>query len=116
MRQLSNTFVFDVYDSVRDLPGSNKARQLIVKTGLHYLDNLDSKMEAIRALARKLGRPESLRACYEAGPTGYVVYWQLTALGVRCEVVAPTLVPVQPNETVLTTHVEVIAAQTKPPR
>jgi hypothetical protein len=28
--------------------------------------------------------------CYEAGPTGYVVYWQLSALGVKCDVVAPT--------------------------
>jgi transposase len=35
---------------------------------------------------------DKLRACYEAGPTGYVVYWQLAELGVKCEVVAPTLV------------------------
>ncbi len=40
VRQLSNTFVFDVYDAVRDLPGSTRARQLIVQTGLNYLDNL----------------------------------------------------------------------------
>jgi hypothetical protein len=31
--------------------------------------------------------------CYEAGPTGYVISWQLTGLGVQCEAVAPTLVP-----------------------
>jgi len=23
-----------------------------------------------------LGKPESLKVCYEAGPTGYVLYWQ----------------------------------------
>ena len=40
--------------------------------------------------------------CYEAGPTGYVVYWQLTALGVNCEVVAPTLVPVKAGDRVKT--------------
>jgi transposase len=40
--------------------------------------------------------------CYEAGPTGYVLYWQLTKLGVRCEVVAPTLVPVKPGDRVKT--------------
>jgi transposase len=40
--------------------------------------------------------------CYEAGPTGYVVYWQLTALGVPCEVVAPTLIPVKPGDRVKT--------------
>ena len=37
-----------------------------------------------------------------AGPTGYVLYWQLTALGVRCEVVAPTLVPVKAGDRVKT--------------
>ena len=30
---------------------------------------------------KKLGPAESLRVCYEAGPTGYVLYWQLTELG-----------------------------------
>ena len=58
--------------------------------------------ESIRRLVTKLGPAEDLRACYEAGPTGYVVYWQLTALGVRCEVVAPTLVPVKPGDRVKT--------------
>ena len=32
--------VFDVHDAVRDLPGSTKARQLIVQTGINYLDEL----------------------------------------------------------------------------
>jgi transposase len=32
-------------------------------------------------------------------PTGYVVYWQLTALGAQCEVVAPTLVRVEIGRT-----------------
>jgi transposase len=51
---------------------------------------------------KKLGAPEQLRACYEAGPTGYVLYWQLTALGVACEVVAPTLIPVKAGDRVQT--------------
>ena len=40
--------------------------------------------------------------CCEAGPTGYVVYWQLTGFGVHCEVVAPTLVPVKAGDRVKT--------------
>ena len=28
---------------------------------------------------RKLGPAADLRVCYEAGPTGYVLYWQLTS-------------------------------------
>jgi len=58
--------------------------------------------EAVRKLVKKLGPADELRACYEAGPTGYVLYWQLTALGVRCDVVAPTLVPVKPGDRVKT--------------
>ena len=56
--------------------------------------------DSIRRLVKKLGPVEQLRACYEAGPTGYVVYRQLTALSVQCEVVAPTLVPVKPGDRV----------------
>jgi transposase len=40
--------------------------------------------------------------CYEAGPCGYVLYWQLMALGVACEVVAPTLIPVKAGDRVKT--------------
>jgi transposase len=42
------------------------------------------------------------RFCYEAGPTGYVLYWQLARMGAKCEVVAPTLVPVKSGDRVKT--------------
>jgi transposase len=58
--------------------------------------------EAVRRLVKRLGAPETLRVCYEAGPTGYVVYRQLTALGVPCAVIAPTLVPVKAGDRVKT--------------
>jgi hypothetical protein len=57
------------------------------------LGTIANREESIRKLVKKLGPSEHLRACYEAGPTGYVLYWQLTQLGVECAVVAPTLVP-----------------------
>jgi transposase len=63
---------------------------------------IPNREEAIRKLIKKLGPVERLRACYEAGPTGYVLYWQLTALGVKCQVVAPTLVPVKAGDRVKT--------------
>lgn len=66
------------------------------------LGTIGNRPEAVRALVRKLGDPESLRACYEAGPTGFVLYWLLSSLGVRCEVVAPTLVPVKAGDRVKT--------------
>lgn len=56
----------------------------------------------IRRLIKRLQPTGSLRACYEAGPTGYTVYWQLTALKVRCEVIAPSLIPVKAGDRVKT--------------
>ena len=63
---------------------------------------IPNRPESIRKLVKKLGPAEPLRVCYEAGPTGYVIYWQLTALGVHCEVVAPTLVPTKAGDRVKT--------------
>lgn len=58
--------------------------------------------EVVRKLLKKLGKAEQLRVCYEAGPTGYALYWQLTRLGVKCEVIAPTLMPKKPGDRVKT--------------
>jgi transposase len=63
---------------------------------------IPNQSASIRRLVKKLGALEQLRVCYEAGPTGYAVYWELTGLGVRCEVVAPTLVPVKSGDRVKT--------------
>ena len=53
-----------------------------------------STSEAVAKLAEQLGGPSTrLRFCYEAGPCGYGVYRQLTALGHECTVVAPSLIP-----------------------
>lgn len=63
---------------------------------------IPNRPESVRKLTKKLGPAESLRVCYEAGPTGYVLYWQLTGMGVHCDVVAPTLVPVKAGDRVKT--------------
>lgn len=63
---------------------------------------IPNRPEPVRKLVKKLGGPRGLQVCYEAGPTGYALYWQLSALGVACEVVAPTLVPVKAGDRVKT--------------
>ena len=63
---------------------------------------IPNRPESIRKLVKKLAPVDQVRVCYEAGPTGYVIYWQLTSLGVHCEVVAPTLVPVKAGDRVKT--------------
>lgn len=57
---------------------------------------------AIAKLVRRLGPVEQLYFCYEAGPCGYTIYRQLTEMGARCDVVAPSLIPTKPGERVKT--------------
>ncbi len=66
------------------------------------LGTMPNRLESLRRLAAKLQPWDTVRVCYEAGPCGYVLYWQLTALGLRCEVVAPTLVPIKVGDRVKT--------------
>lgn len=64
----------------------------------------DTTAEAIRRLGRRLRRlaPGEVRACYEAGPTGYGLQRLLGVEGVMCEVVAPSLTPVKPGSRIKT--------------
>jgi len=66
------------------------------------LGTIANRGESIGKMVKKLGPVEYLRACYEAGPTGYVLYWQLAELGVACEVIAPTLAPMKAGDRVKT--------------
>jgi transposase len=61
-----------------------------------------NRPEAVRKMVAKLGPVAQLRVCYEAGPTGYGLYWQMVKLGIACEVMAPTLIPTRPGERVKT--------------
>jgi len=69
---------------------------------IRSLGTIPNRSESVRKLIGKLGPVGKLKCCYEAGPTGYVLYWQLTKLGVLCEVIAPSLVPVKAGDRVKT--------------
>ncbi len=58
--------------------------------------------DALAKLVRKLGGKEGLVVAYEAGPCGYAIYRQLRAMGVQCQVVAPSLIPRRPGDRVKT--------------
>ena len=66
------------------------------------LGEIPNREESVRRLVKKLGPASRLRVCYEAGPHGYGLYWLLSGLGVHCDVVAPTLVPVRSGDRVKT--------------
>jgi len=66
------------------------------------LGMIPNREDSVRRLVKKLGPASRLRICYEAGPHGYSLYWQLSKLGVHCDVVAPTLIPVKSGDRVKT--------------
>lgn len=57
---------------------------------------------AIRKLFKRLMTLGEVRACYEAGPCGYEVRRQLEAMGVGCQVIAPSLIPRRSGDRVKT--------------
>jgi transposase len=57
------------------------------------VDRIAHDEVSVRRLVDRLGNPGRLRACYEAGPTGYGLHRLLTSIGVGCGVVAPALIP-----------------------
>ncbi len=70
---------------------------------VEYLGEIGNDPGAIRKLCERLGRQgKPLAFCYEAGPCGYGVHRQLMDLGHRCEVVAPSLIPMKPGDRVKT--------------
>jgi transposase len=74
------------------------------RTGeVRYLGEIDASTESVRRFAAKLAkRRGKLHFCYEAGPTGYGLYRQLTQLGHRCSVIAPSLIPRKPGDRIKT--------------
>jgi transposase len=56
----------------------------------------------LRRYFTRLQREGTVHACYEAGPSGYDLYRQLTALGVPCQVIAPALTPRKPGDRIKT--------------
>ncbi len=56
----------------------------------------------VRRCFERLRREGQVVACYEAGPSGYDLYRQLTALQVPCQVIAPALTPRKPGDRIKT--------------
>lgn len=67
-----------------------------------YWGMIPHTSEAVRKLVKRLGTPENLRVCYEAGPTGYPLCRLFISLNIQCDVIAPSLIPQKPGERIKT--------------
>ncbi len=54
VRKLANSLMFEIHDSIKDLPGATPARKLLVNRALEYLDNLSQEANGDPALQREL--------------------------------------------------------------
>ena len=66
------------------------------------VDRIANDEPSIRRLVAQFSNPGRLRACYEAGPSGYELARLLDRLEVRCEVIAPALIPKAPGDRIKT--------------
>src|SRR3954453_23039459 len=66
------------------------------------VDKIFHDEPSVRRLVARFVDPAQLRVCYEAGPTGYELQRLLASMRVRCDVVAPSLIPRAPGDRVKT--------------
>jgi transposase len=70
--------------------------------GRPEVQRIETTDRAIRRFVTKLGGPEGLAVSYEAGPGGFALWRLLTEIGVACDVIAPSLIPIRAGDRVKT--------------
>ena len=88
--------VFDVHKN------SLVAGVLSAAGGTPEVTRIENTERAVKRFVDRLGDSEYLAVAYEAGPCGYELFRLLSRLGVACDVIAPSLVPVRAGDRVKT--------------
>jgi transposase len=65
---------------------------------------VSNEPSAVQRLGKRLEREggDSVYCVYEAGPCGYALQRQLEGMGLICDVVAPSMIPIRPGERIKT--------------
>jgi transposase len=75
-------------------PNGKKPEQMTINNTSHDIRRF------VRGIQKKA--PGPIRICYEAGPCGFDLKRQLETKRIRCDVVAPSLIPIRPGERIKT--------------
>ena len=78
------------------------AAMLPASGGQPEVVRVENTERAIRRFLQRLGGAEGLAVAYEAGPGGYELHRLLSSMGVACDVIAPSLIPVRAGDRVKT--------------
>jgi transposase len=62
-----------------------------------FVGTLGPDVQGVIKTLRKYGPARHVSVVYEAGPTGYGLYRELSRRGYRCEIIAPSLTPPRHN-------------------
>jgi transposase len=76
----------------------------VLRPGKHESDlhEIPNEPRSIRRLFERLLHEGPVKACYEAGVSGYDLHRRIVALGVHCDVIAPALTPRRPGPRIKT--------------
>jgi serine/threonine protein kinase/tetratricopeptide (TPR) repeat protein len=72
VRALANSFLFEFHDAIADLPGSTKARALVLRRAAEYLDGLAKDAQGDVALQRELAVAFQRLGEIESGPGAHL--------------------------------------------
>ena len=70
VRKLANSVIFELHDSIQDLPGATAARKLLVERALEYLDSLAGESQGDASLQGELADAYQRIGDVQGGPFG----------------------------------------------
>lgn len=77
---------------------------------VRYYGTINHEAQAVRRLFQKLqGLYGNILSCYAAGPCGFGLYHQLTAMNIKCQVIAPSRIPKSPTDRIKNDHRDAIS-------
>ncbi|MCU1251272.1 MAG: putative transposase [Edaphobacter sp.] len=99
MKQIIKSFVgMDVHKATISISVAEDGRSGPVR----FIGVIPNTPEAVGKMAKQLARHGELDFCYEASGCGYGIHRQLTTLGHKCTVAAPSMIPRKPGERIKT--------------
>ena len=98
MKQIRSFVGMDVHKATISISVAEEGRSGSVR----FIGVIPNTPEAVHKMAKQLARHGELDFCYEASGCGYGIHRQLTGLGHKCTVAAPSMIPRKPGERIKT--------------